>query len=114
MINRVEIEITGKNPDYFLKEIIKKKINLYNIRKENKKIYIIIDYEDYKKIIDIKTTYKTKIVNRFGINKIYSYIKIYYYIIVLFILGIIINILLSNMILKVDVIHPNKNIKKIT
>ena len=113
MINRVEIEITGKNPDYFLKEIIKKKINLYNIRKENKKIYIIIDYEDYKKIIDIKTTHKTKIVNRFGINKIYSYIKIYYYIIVLFILGIIINILLSNMILKVDVIHPNKNLKKI-
>ena len=30
MNNKVKIKIIGKNPSYYLKEIIKRKINIYN------------------------------------------------------------------------------------
>ena len=113
MNNRVKIRITGKNPNYFLKELIRRKINIYNIEKDNKSIYIIINYDDYKDILEIKTTYKIKVINRYGLNKYLFNIKKYNYIIILFILGILLNIFLSNIILKVEVIHPNKNIRNL-
>ena len=43
MINRYKLVITGRNPDYFLKKIIKKKINIYDLEKSHKKIYIVVD-----------------------------------------------------------------------
>ena len=43
MIDRLEIVIKGKNPEYFLDKIIKKNINIYKINKQNRSIFIIID-----------------------------------------------------------------------
>ena len=74
MINRVEIIIIGKNPDYLLKEIIKRNINIYNLDKTSKDIRLIIDYKDYLIIKKMKTTYKIKIINRYGLSKI-KYIR---------------------------------------
>lgn len=110
MINRVKIEITGKNPDYFLKEIIKKNINIYDLKKNYKTITIIIDYSDYLKILEIKTTYKIKLIRTYGISKIKEIIKRYLYFFIFMFIGIIINIILSNMIFEVEVIHPKKEI----
>ena len=113
MINRIKISIIGKNPDYFLKELIKKRINIYDIEKSDKNLKIIIEYGDYKELLKIKTTYKMKVIRRYGINKYLNNIKKYYMVIIMFILGIIINILLSHLILKIEVVHPNKNIRKL-
>jgi len=113
MIDRVKVHITGKNPNYFLKELIRRKINFYNIEKTDKYINIIIDYEDYKDILNIKTIYRIKIIQRYGINKYINYLKVYKIIIIFFLLGILINIILSNLILKIEIIHPNKNIRNI-
>lgn len=111
MINRVKISIQGKNYNYFLKELTRRKINIYNIEKNNKIIEIIVDYDDYKKIMDIKTTYKIKIIRRYGLNRYIYLLKTYSLIILMFIIGLVINILLSHLILKVEVIHPNKRVR---
>ena len=58
MINRYKLVITGRNPDYFLKKIIKKKINIYDLEKSHKKIYIVVDDVGLDDIRSIKTSYK--------------------------------------------------------
>ena len=110
MINRLKIKITGKNPDYFLKEIIKRNINIYYLSKTYNSLTIIVDYNDYLKIIDIKTTYKIKIINYYGISKLKLLFKRYLYLIIFSVIGIFINIFLSNLVFNVEVIHPNKEI----
>lgn len=113
MINRVKVEIVGKNIDYFFKEIIKKEIPIYDIKKNKDKLYITIDYQDYLNIKEMKTTYKINVISRYGVNKYKYLIKRNLYFIVFFIMSILINIFLSNIIFKVEVIHPNKKIVNI-
>ena len=110
MINKVKIKITGKNPDYFLNELIKRNINIYHLNKNYKELIIIVSYDDYLNINKIKTTYKIKIIKRYGISRIKELIYKYKFYIIFFIIGLIINIVLSNMIFKVEVIHPKKEI----
>lgn len=110
MINKVKIKITGKNPNYFLNELIKRNINIYDLSKTYKELIVIISYEDYLKLLEIKTTYKIKIIKRFGIIRIKELIKRYLSYIIFFIIGIIINIILSNIIFNIEVIHPKKEI----
>ena len=113
MISRVQIKITGKNPNYLLKEIIKEKINIYEIEKEEKTIKIWIDYKDYEIIKKIKTTYKITIINSCGLIRIKYLFKKYGYLFLFFIIGILTNIILSNITFKVEVNHPNKELGKI-
>ena len=112
-MNKIKIEIIGKNPDYFLKEIIKKNINIYDLEKNYKSIKLIINTDDFKTIKKIKTTYKIKVIEKYGVLKLYDYLKKYNLLLLFMIVGIIINILLSNIIFKVEVIHPNKELVKI-
>ena len=113
MTSRIQIKIIGKNPDYFLKELIKKKINIYQIDKDNKTIKIWIDYKDYEIIKKIKTTYKITVINTYGLIRIKYLLKKYGYLFLFFIIGILINVILSNIIFKVEVNHPNKELRKI-
>lgn len=113
MLNKIELLVTGKNTDYFFKELIKNKINIYNIDKNKNFIKIQIDYNDYKKVKKIKTSCKIKIIKYYGISRIKYLIKNYYYLIIFIIIGILLNILLSKMILTVEVVTPNKNLVKI-
>jgi len=113
MNNRIKISITGKNPDYFLKEIIKQKINIFAVEKTYKSINIIIDFQDLEKITSMKTTYKIKIVERYGISKIKFLLKKYAIFLAFITMGIIINIILSNLIFNVEVVHSNKELVKV-
>ena len=106
----IRIKITGKNPNYFLNELIKRNINIYNLSKSNNSLIIIVSYKDYLKILEIKTTYKIKVLRKYGVLRIKELIKRYFYYILFFIIGIIINIILSNMIFEVEIIHPSKEI----
>ena len=113
MISRIKLIITGKNPDYLLKEIIKKKINIYEIAKEKNNIKIIIDSKDYETIKKLKTTYKISIVSYYGKSRILNLLKKYYYLLFFSIIGIIINITLSHMIFNIEINHPNQELVKI-
>lgn len=106
----IKIKITGKNPNYFLNELIKRNINIYHLSKSNKYLIVIISYKDYLKLLEMKTTYKIKVIKKYGINRITELIKRYLSYIIFFIIGVIINIVLSNMIFSIEIIHPSKEI----
>ena len=112
MINRIKIEITGKYTNYFFKELIRRKINIYDLVKSHNKLEIIIDYKDYKNIKKIKTTSKVKIINRYGVSKLKYLFNKYRLLLFFFLFAIFINIFLSHIIFKVEVINHNKKLVK--
>lgn len=112
-MDRYKLCIRGKNPDYFLRKVIDRKVNIYEVKKEAKKLYIVVDVEGYKKVKKIKTSYDIEIVNVSGILKIKEVINKYFFFILFFIMGIIINVILSSLIFDVEVIHSNKEIRDI-
>ena len=112
-MSKIKISIKGKNPTSILRNIIDKEINIYKIIENNNEIQIIIEEKDYQEIKKIKTSYKIKIIDYYGISKIREYIKKYKLFILTIILGILINIFLSNIIFNIEVIHPNTNLRKV-
>lgn len=113
MINRYKLVITGRNPDYFLKKIIKKKINIYDLEKTHKKIYIVVDDVGLDDIRSIKTSYKIQVVGRLGLARFKYVIKKYMLFLIFFVFGIFVNIFLSNIIFDVDVVHSNPYIREL-
>ena len=109
MISRIKIKISGKNTSYFLKELFLMKINLYRID-NNKDLIIIVDYEDYLKIKEIKTTYKITVLKRYGLCKYKYLLKKYFSFLITIIFGLVLIIFLSNIIFKVEIITPNKEL----
>ena len=107
MINKYKLLITGRN---VLDKLIKDNIYLYDIDNYKDKVIVIVDEVGYKKI---KKKYKYKILNRYGKNKLNYLFNKYFIFICAFILGIIINIFLSNIIFSIDIIHSNKKIRNI-
>ena len=113
MKNKYKLLITGRNTNYFLEKIIKNNILIYDLEKNDKSIIIVVDEDGYSKIKKIKTYYKIKILNIYGKNKIKYLLEKYFVFIVSFILGVFLNILLSNIIFDVQVIHSNPKIRNI-
>ena len=110
-MSKYKIKITGKNPSYFIKELIKRKINIYDLKTTSREIFIIIDISDYTKIKEIKTSYKIEIIERIGPVKYKYLIKKNYLFCCAFLLAILLNIFLSNIIFEVKIVHTNKEIK---
>ncbi len=113
MKSSYKISITGKNIKRFLKQLIKLKINLYHINESKNQLILICDQENYYKIKSIKTTYKIKLLDIKGIDKYKNIFKRHLIFITLFILGVILLILMSNVILEVEVIHNDKELKEL-
>lgn len=112
-MNKYKIKISGKNPNYFIKELIKRKINIYDLKTSSKEVYIVVDVEDYSKIRDIKTSYKIEIVERIGPAKYEYLIKKNYIFCIGFLFALLINIVLSKVIFNVEIVHTNKDIVEI-
>ena len=113
MTNKYRIKITGKDPKYFLRHLIVKKIKLYNIIEDHDGISLTVDEVDYAKILKMKTSYNIKIVNRFGVAKLrYLLLKYKYNIFFLFLtLGLM--IILSHFIFFIDVIHSKEEMREL-
>ena len=113
MIDRYKLLITGRNTSYFLKNLLRKNVQIYKIENTKDGIKIIVDKKDYKDIINMKTIYKIKVVNRYGIGKFkYLLTKYLIFIISLFISFILLTVL-SNMIFSIQVIHTDEDIRNI-
>ena len=114
--SNIRISVSGKNTNNFIKRLIKNKINIIKVIPISyKEIDIIIDYKDLEEIFKYKTIYDVKVKAYYGKLKMLKIINKNKYILLFLILGIIIIILLSNIIFKVEVIHSNNNlIKSIT
>jgi len=110
MNNRLKIKLTGKNTTYFFNELIKRNIPIYDINKSLNKLEVIIDKKDYKEISSIKTSLKLEITNRYGLSKIKYILRKYKLLFIFLILSILLNILLSNIVFKIEIINSNKSL----
>lgn len=113
MTNRYRIKITGKDPKYFLRHLIVKKIKLYNIIEDHDGISLTVDEVDYAKILKMKTSYNIKIVNRFGVAKLRYLLLKYKYILSFLFLTLGLMIILSHFIFFIDVIHSKEEIREL-
>ena len=113
MTNRYRIKITGKDPKYFLRHLIVKKIKLYNIIEDHDGISLTVDEVDYAKILKMKTSYNIQIINRFGVAKLrYLFLK-YKYILSFLFLTLGLMIILSHFIFFIDVIHSKEEMREL-
>lgn len=113
-MNKYEIIITGRNPNYFIKKLIIKKIFIYDLEIiDRRNIKIIVDEYGLGIISKIKTSYKYKIVNRYGLVKFLYLLKKYYVSLICFVLGIVLNIYLSTLIFDVEINHQNNYIREL-
>jgi len=113
MISKYKILVTGKNPDYFVKELIKKNIAIYSLEKRNRQVILIVDSDGMDRIKGIKTSYKYKILDCYGPIKIKNVLKRYLIFIFCFLFGVVLNIFLSSIIFDVEVIHSNEFIREL-
>lgn len=113
MTNRYRIKITGKDPKYFLRHLIVKKIKLYNIVEDHDGISLTVDEVDYAKILKMKTSYNIKIINRFGVAKLRYLLLKYKYILFFLFLTLGLMIILSHFIFFIDVIHSKEEIREL-
>lgn len=113
MTNKYRIKITGKDPKYFLRHLIVKKIKLYNIVEDHDGISLTVDEVDYAKILKMKTSYNIKIVNRFGVAKLRYLLLKYNYILFFLFLTLGLMIILSHFIFFIDVIHSKEEIREL-
>ena len=110
----IKIKVTGRNPNIFLKKLIRNKINIYKvITLTHNELIIIINYKDLEKITKLKTIYQIEIIRYYGKLSLLKKIKKNIYIISFLILGLIIMIILSNIIFNIEIIHSNSNITKL-
>lgn len=113
MINKYKLKISGKNTRYFLDELIKRKINIYEINKSKNELIIIIDENQFNEVLEIRTSLNIDVIDRIGISKYKYFIKNNYIFILFFCLSIFYNIFLGNIIFDIDVVHSNKEIRNI-
>lgn len=112
-MDKYKLCISGKNPDYFLRKVIDKKINIYEIEKGIKRLCIIVDSDGYKVIKKIKTSYDIELVSVSGFLKIKEVFHKYFFFILFFLMGVLLIIFLSNIIFDIEVVHSNKEIREI-
>ncbi|MEG1892530.1 MAG: sporulation protein YqfD [Bacilli bacterium] len=107
------IWVTAPCDDYY--KFIKKlqAINIYvlEIKYHKKQIYLKIEYQYFNKVTKYLISYKFKKIKEMGIYNIKAILKKYYIFLIAFIFGLVLFFILSNLIIKVNVIHDNKEIR---
>lgn len=110
----VELKISGKNIERFIRRLLKNDIALLNIKKIDDQTIIILVYsKDIKKIDDLKTIYEISFLNNHGLLKLKDLIKKNKILIIFLLLGYIILMLLASTIFSIEVIHTDKELRKL-
>ena len=112
--SKIKVKITGRKVEYFLKKLMSSKIELLDIKIINHKELIVLIYKkDYEKLLELKSIYEIDVIGYKGILKIKKIIDINKVLISFIFLGLAILILLSNIIFKVEIIHNDKELRKL-
>ena len=107
------VSIKGKDLKRFLKHLYRNNIRFINISRLEDELFCKLDEKNYKKILNIKTSYKIELNNVYGYVYIKKIIKNNIIFIISFILGLFYLFFLGNVIFDIDIIHDDKNIKKV-
>lgn len=107
----VLINVKGKNINNFIKRLIRNNINIIKANNNSyKEVELIIKYNDLDQVLKYKSIYEISIKKYYGWIFILKFIKKNIYIFLFIIMGIMLLNFLSNIILKVEVIHSNSKI----
>ena len=110
----VELKISGRNIERFIRRLLKNNIALLNIKKiDNQTIVILVYSKDIEKIDNIKTIYEVVFIKNHGLLKLKDLIKKNKILIIFLLLGYIFLMLLASTIFSVEVIHTDKELRKL-
>ena len=112
MRDRICLRIEVNHINSFLRYLYSMGINLYSIKKDHQILEVIIPYKDFEKVKKIKTIKKLTIVNTYGIPKMKNIFHQYLFLLLFFILGLLINCILSQMIFTVEIDCTNRKLLK--
>ena len=107
------VSIKGKNLKRFLRYLYKSNIRFINIVLLEDELFCKVDEDNYKRLISIRTSYEIELKKVYGFIYIKEVIKNNMIFIISFILGIFYLIILSNIIFDIDIVHDDKEIRKI-
>ena len=113
MNNYVLVKITGKDVKRFTMSLYKKGINFYKIKYQNKSVYLKITYQDYLKLMDIKTIYEIEVVKLYGFIRIKELLNTYKIFILSLVFGICLMYFLSNIIFEIEIINDKSEIREL-
>ncbi len=109
-MNTLILNVKGKNIDNFIHKLYSKKIDILKIKYINRnEIIIEIKYDDYKLIDNV--LYETKVIKYKGIKRIKEIISNKKYFLISLLIGIIILLILTNTIYKVDIIYSGTKLR---
>lgn len=112
-MNKYRISIKGKNKETFLKFLISRKINLYDIVLTKEELKVTVEEKDYNKVLKYKGLHEVKILNSYGALKLKYILEKYKYLIYASIILIGIIIFLSNIVFKIEVMHQKEELKEL-
>ena len=109
------IWVRSKCSDYyrFISKVQYLNINILDIKYENNYVYLKIDSKYLEKLNKYLVSYKFRVVNVTGIYKVIELLKKNYIFVICLLIGVILFLILSNMIVKINIIHENKEIREI-
>ncbi len=114
MLNSIyEVKIEGRDIRRFIKTLYKRKIELLNINYDDDSVYIKVDKDNYKKLLEIKTTYEITLTKLYGFIKYKYLLKQYSVFIINILIGFMVLFFLSNVIMDVEVVHRKDEIRSL-
>ena len=109
------IWVRSKCSDYyrFISKVQYLNINILDIKYENNYVYLKIDSKYLEKLNKYLVSYKFRVVNVTGIYKVIEILKKNYIFVICLFIGLILFLVFSNMIVKINIIHENREIREI-
>ncbi len=112
--NKVLLNVKGKNINRFIKKLTTRKIEILSLKYISKnEIEMLIYKKNYETVLKIKSIYDVLEKDIFGPLKIKKVLKINKHLIIIFILCYLFFIFLTHLILDIEIIHSNKEIRNL-
>lgn len=109
----IKVRIIGKGSDNFFHELLKKKISLFHVERKEKELSFLMKEKDFELLKVIKTSCKIEITDYYGKSKIKRYFYKYKRILISIMIGVLLDICLSNIVFTIEINHPKETIRKI-
>lgn len=111
---QVKIKIVGRNIHNFLKRMMKRKIQMIQVIPISyREVHVILKYSEYKKLIQYRSIYEISILEARGRLKLKENIRKNYILLFWLVMGCFLIFFLSHVIFDVEVIHQDKEIRKL-
>lgn len=109
MENRIKVRIRGKNIERFLRYLYQSKIVLYEeVVIYPKEVMVVIGASDLKNVERLGKRYEMEVISYFGLLRLECWLKKYYLFLFVLSFGVLLLMMLSNMVFKVEVLHSSK------